>query len=123
MSSRWGNPVNNNLLRDKQGNLLPGGTVEFYETNTSTAKEVFSDQDLTVSLGSVLTADAFGLLPDFHLAQGDKYTVVAKDSEAITLWTRDGVGVWIGRSRPQYSTNQISAFPVDSLIGHSSFLL
>lgn len=91
MTSRWANPVNNNRLYDLEGNLLAGGTVEFYEAGTSTPLAVYSDEDLTSSLGSELTADAYGLLPDFHMASGTKYKAIAKDSAGVTKWTRDDI--------------------------------
>lgn len=91
MTSRWGNPIANNYLEDKEGNLLPGGTVDFYEAGTSTPLAVYSDPDLSVSLGSQITADDNGMLPDFHLAAGTAYKSVGKDSGGITKWTRDDV--------------------------------
>lgn len=91
MSSRWSNPVNNNRLLDKENNVLLGGYVEFFAADTSTPLAVYSDPELTVSLGSVITADAFGLLPDFHLAAGTQYKAAAKDSLGAEKWTRDYV--------------------------------
>ena len=89
MSSRWANPVNNNRLLDKENNVLLGGSVEFYAADKATPLAVYSDPELTVSLGSVITADAWGLLPDFHLAAGTQYKAIAKDSLGAEKWTRD----------------------------------
>ena len=91
MTSRIVNPIENNYLTDKAGNLLPGGTLEFYAAGTSDALAVYSDSALTVSLGSILTADSNGLLPDFHMAAGTEYKMIAKDSGGTTKWTRDDV--------------------------------
>lgn len=91
MSSRWANPVNNNILRDKENNVLKGGKLKFFTADTSSPLAVFSDPELTVSLGSEVVADAFGLIPDFHLAAGTQYKVVAEDSLAAEKWTRDFV--------------------------------
>lgn len=91
MTSRWANPVNNNILRDLQNNVLTGGSLEFYEAGTSTPLAVYSDSDLTTSAGSTLTADAYGLIADFFLAAGTEYKMVAKDSGGTTKWTRDDV--------------------------------
>lgn len=88
-TNRWVNPVNNNLLRDAEGALLPGGTLEIYQAGTSTPLAVYSDPDQQVSLGSILTADAYGLLPDFHLTAGTQFKAIAKDSDGATAWTRD----------------------------------
>jgi hypothetical protein len=97
MTSRWINPINNNLLHDLQNNILPSGSVAFYEAGTSTPLAVFSDPELTVSLGSYIDADAYGLLPDFHMAAGTQYKMVAYDAiggaggAGAVKWTRDDV--------------------------------
>lgn len=88
-TNRWVNPVNNNLLRDAEGTLLAGGTLELYEAGTSTPLTAYSDRNQSASLGSILTADAYGLLPDFHLANGTQFKAIAKDSDGATKWTRD----------------------------------
>lgn len=88
-TNRWVNPVGNNLLRDAEGNLLPGGTLEIYTAGTSTPLAVYSDKDQTASLGSVLTADAYGLIADFHVTGGTQFKAIAKDSDGATKWTRD----------------------------------
>lgn len=90
-TNRWGNPVNNNILRDLENNVLAGGSLEFYEAGTSTPLAVYSDSAQTVSAGSTLTADAFGLIEDFHLLAGTQYKIIAKDSGGTTKWTRDDV--------------------------------
>lgn len=97
MTSRWANPINNNRLYDLEGTLLPSGSVQFYAADTSTPLAVYSDPELTVSLGSFINADAFGLLPDFHLAAGTQYKMVAYDAVGgaggggAVKWTRDDV--------------------------------
>lgn len=91
MTSRIVNPIENNYLTDKAGNLLPGGTLEFYAAGTSDALAVYSDSALTTSLGSILTADSNGLLPDFHMAAGTEYKCIGKNSSGATQWTRDEI--------------------------------
>lgn len=97
MTSRWVNPINNNILHDRQNNVLANGSVAFYEAGTSTPLAVYSDPELTVSLGSYIDADAYGLLPDFHMAAGTQYKMVAYDAiggaggAGAVEWTRDDV--------------------------------
>lgn len=88
-TNRWINPVNNNLLRDDENNILTGGSLEIYEAGTSTPLTVYSDAAQTTPLGSTLTADAFGLIPDFHVPAGTQFKAIAKNSSAATMWTRD----------------------------------
>lgn len=97
MTSRWVNPINNNILHDLQNNVLASGSVAFYAADTSTPLAVYSDPELTVSLGSYIDADAYGLLPDFHMAAGTQYKAVAYDAiggaggSGAVKWTRDDV--------------------------------
>jgi hypothetical protein len=97
MTNRWANPINNNILRDLEGTVLGSGSVDFFEAGTSSPLAVYSDPELTVSLGSYIDADAFGLLPDFHLASGTQYKMVAYDAiggssgAGAVKWTRDDV--------------------------------
>lgn len=94
MSSRYANPIVNNLLFKKDGTIETTGSVAFFEAGTSTPLAVYSDEGLTTSLGSVLDTDANGLIPDFHMAAGTKYKIVAYDAPAAggaELWTRDDI--------------------------------
>lgn len=97
MTSRWVNPINNNILHDLQNNVLANGSVAFYAAGTSTPLAVYSDPELTVSLGSYIDADAYGLLPDFHMAAGTQYKAVAYDAiggaggSGAVKWTSDAV--------------------------------
>lgn len=97
MTNRWANPINNNILRDLEGTVLASGSVAFYAAGTSTPLAVYSDPELTISLGSFINADAFGLLPDFHLASGTQYKMVSYDAvggaggAGAIKWTRDDV--------------------------------
>lgn len=94
-SNRWNNPVNSNLLRDAQGNLLPSGSIAIYAAGTSTPLAVYSDINQSISLGSVLNCDAYGLIPDFHVAENTQFKVVAYDAQdgpsgtGAVKWTRD----------------------------------
>lgn len=98
MTSRWVNPVNNNILRDDDGGtVLPSGSLQFYAAGTTTPLEVYSDSALTTSLGTYIDADVNGQLPDFHLASGTEYKVRAYDAiggesgSGAVKWTRDEV--------------------------------
>lgn len=97
MSSRAANPIVNNLLFKKDGTIETTGSLAFFEAGTSTPLAVYSDEELTTSLGSVLDTDANGLIPDYHMAAGTKYKLVAYDAlggqggGGAELWTRDDV--------------------------------
>ena len=92
MLSRMENPINGYLLRDKKGNLLPGGRMEFFEDDTDTPANVYdAGTDLSVSLGNTLYADAYGLLPDFELTPNQDYKLLVYDADGAFQWERGGV--------------------------------
>lgn len=49
---------------DDLGEIVRLGRLQFFEAGTPTAKEVFSDPDLTITAGSVVDLDSAGRLPD-----------------------------------------------------------
>jgi hypothetical protein len=81
------------------GDIVAGGSVEFYDAGTTTPKTVHSDAALTTALGSVVYMDAGGALVS---QQGGStkvtvyvgtapYKVVIKDSGGVTLETKDNL--------------------------------
>ena len=52
---------------DDSGNAVSGATWSFFTTATTTPQTVYVDPDLTVPLGSVVTADANGRFPEIYL--------------------------------------------------------
>lgn len=92
MIPRMDNPINGYLLRDKHGQLLPGGRLEFFDDQTDLPENVYdAGSDQTVSLGYVVYADAYGLLPDFELTPNKDYRLRCYDSEGSFQWDRGGV--------------------------------
>lgn len=83
-------------ITDADGDAISGATVEFYAAGTSTPKTVHSDDDLTVSLGAVVTCDAGGYPANsgtrvqVYVGTPD-YKVIIKDSTGATLATHDNV--------------------------------
>lgn len=92
MIPRMENPLNGYLLRDKKGRLLPGGRLEFFDDQTDQPEVVWdAGSGQTVSLGSVVYADAHGLLPDFELTPNLDYRLRCYDSDGDFMWDRGGV--------------------------------
>lgn len=69
---------------------LSGGTLEIYVTGTTTPLEVFSDEALSTSLGTVLTADSAGVFPTAYTS-ATKVKVIQKTSAGTTVRTADPV--------------------------------
>ena len=94
MYPRLSNPVNQLFLRDLQGNLLPGGRMDFYDSETDTPANVYAPGDPGTPLGYQIDADAYGLLPDFQLEPNKDYIIRVYDGPEPTgvfEWERDGV--------------------------------
>lgn len=61
---------------DATGDTQSGATWAFYTTGTTTPQPVYSDDTLTVKLGSIVTADAAGRFPEIHLDPAVTYKAV-----------------------------------------------
>lgn len=73
---------------DDTGDVYPGGTLTFYDVGaSSTPKVVYSDSALSVSLGSVVTADAGGLFVDIYYSGEIRF--VLADSNGVIQLLRD----------------------------------
>ncbi len=74
-------------------------TIEFYDAGTTTPKTVYSDKDLTQSLGSVVYTDSAGAPVATEgstqrvlvYVGTEPYKVVIKDEDAVTLATYDHI--------------------------------
>lgn len=84
---------------DSSGNVLAGGSIEFYDAGTTDEKTVYSDSGLSTSLGAVVYLDAGGAPVS---EQGgstkvavyvgtDAYKVVIKDSSGVVIETKDEI--------------------------------
>ena len=91
MYPRLDNPVNQYFLRDLKGNLLPGGRMDFFDSETDTPANVFAPGDPDTPLGYQIDADAYGLLEDFQLQTNKDYIIRVYDADGVFQWDRDGV--------------------------------
>ena len=82
---------------DSNGDPLSGGKLYFYTTGTLTAKDTYSDLDLTTANTNPVVADAGGRFGDIFLEAGT-YRVILKDSDDVTIYDRDPVEGPIGSS-------------------------
>ncbi|HZP76568.1 MAG TPA: hypothetical protein VFB45_10530 [Pseudolabrys sp.] len=56
---------------DKNGLLLAGGKLYFYQANTLIPQNAFADTGLSVALPNPITLDASGRVPEFYCADGN----------------------------------------------------
>ncbi|TQV80313.1 hypothetical protein [Denitrobaculum tricleocarpae] len=94
------------------GEPLAGAKLFFYETQTSTPNDTFSDDALTVANTNPVVADAAGRFGDIFLKNED-YKVILKTSADVTVYTADPV-----RS-PAATTKEVVAVSTTSPVGVS----
>ena len=68
---------------------MPGALLYTYTAGTSTLKNTYSDEPLTIAHANPVVADSAGLFDGIYL-DGD-YKFVLKDSSGVTYWTQDNV--------------------------------
>lgn len=95
MAERFVLPLSN--LFDASGNKLANGTIEFYQSGTSTPLDTYSDADLSVTNDNPVDLDANGL-PDTEIfLRYQPYKVVVKTSAGTIVKTYDPVTPPMGR--------------------------
>lgn len=71
------------------GVTLPSATLTFYLTETTTPANVYSNADLSTSLGNVLTADSDGRFTPFYLDGSITYRVILEDANSVEIYDVD----------------------------------
>ena len=85
------------LTDNSTGAVLPGGVAYFYDAGTTNPKTVYADGDLSVTLGTSVTADALGYPTSDGTTRTLVYTgtsdykIVIKDANGVTVVTHDDV--------------------------------
>ncbi len=72
------------------GAPLAGGSLSFFDTGTTTPKNVYGEKALTTNNGAVLTLNSAGRTSVDVWGSGE-YRVTLKDSLGTTIWTRENV--------------------------------
>lgn len=71
------------------GEILPGATLTFYESGTTTPTDVYSDAGLTTPLTNPVVADASGEFPAIYLDPAVTYRALLHDEDAVLQWDID----------------------------------
>ena len=77
---------------DALGVPCAGGSLEFYDSGTTTPKSVYGEPALSTDNGSTLTLDSSGRAAVDVWGLG-VYRVILKDADGVVVWTRDDVQV------------------------------
>lgn len=75
---------------DQNGDPLAGGKLYFYVTGTSTPKDTYTTEGLSVANANPVVADSTGAWSDIWLTTG-QYKVVLKDANDVQIWSADPV--------------------------------
>lgn len=99
-------PSGYRLTDSSTGAPLSGGVIYFYDAGTTTPKTVYSDKDLTTSLGTSVTTDGLG----YPTSDGStktliyvgtaSYKVVIKNSSGSTIAEHDNVAGAVATTDP-----------------------
>ena len=60
-----------------------GATLDFFDTGTSTRKNTFSNEALTLANANPVVANGDGVFPDIFLPDGGRYKVILKDKNGV----------------------------------------
>lgn len=78
-------PVFMGLLGEEK---VPGGSLTFYDLGTTDPRDTYADPDMGVTNANPVTLDSAGRVNGNVFLDGD-YTVVLKNSDGESIWTRD----------------------------------
>lgn len=98
MAQRISNPAIHHIDKDT-GAPLSGGQLFFFEINSTTPKDTFSDEEGTVPNSNPVILDASGVEPDIFGV--GSFRVVLQNSNDVQQWERDPVN--FETSGAQYS--------------------
>lgn len=85
---------------------IAGGSLQFYSINTTTPKNTWSNETLTILNANPVPLDGGGRANTDIFLDGD-YTVVCKDAGGSTIWTRDVIsGAVAGQTIPALVNGQ-----------------
>ena len=73
------------------GAPVPGGTLTFYATGTSTPKDVFADAGGVTPLANPVTLDGAGRKLVF-LDDDGAYDIIFKDADEVEIWSMESIG-------------------------------
>lgn len=107
---------------DSNGDPVSNATIEFYDAGTSNAKTVYSDDDLTQALGTIVYTDAAGA-PVAASGASTRvavytgtaaYKVIIKDSSGSEIETKDNLSGAVDTSGFAAGSEALPTYPVES---------
>lgn len=84
--------IQGNTVLDDNGNPISGAVIRFYEVGTLTNKTIYSDQGLSISLGSFVTTDASGRFTIPYTTNPYKIRVEQSVTDSTLIYEQDHIG-------------------------------
>lgn len=110
-------PPGERITDDSTGAPISGATIYFYDAQTTSAKTVYADADLTASLGTSVVTDSQGYPTSNGITRTliyvgtAPYKIVIKDSSSNTIATHDNIpGAVVSASSSDVAVT--ASFPV-----------
>lgn len=96
-----------------------GATLDFFITGTSSRKDTFTDEALSVANANPVVADSDGLFSDIWVADSSRYKVVLKDKNGVQQWSSDPVvgGISAGGVEKSFDTVALMVADVGLNVG------
>lgn len=113
---------------DSDGNVLSGAVLKIFEGGTTTPREVFSDDDLSTSLGTEITCDSGGYPTSDGTAKTliytglNAYKVELYTSTDVLIWSHDDVSGALDTSTfggDTRITSPVSSVSTDQVLAYS----
>lgn len=87
---------------DSNGNIVPGGKVFFYRTNSLTLAPVYADSELTTPLLQPVVANSAGKCPAIYLDSNIIYRCIVQDAAGVEMDDVDPITSSDSTSEPAY---------------------
>jgi hypothetical protein len=100
-----------------------GAKLFFFESGTSTPKDTFTNEALTIANSNPVIADANGLFPDIWIPDTDRYKVQLKDKNDVQIWEADPVAAFTSAFSVSYGTVALMTADTGARLGNTAIVL
>jgi hypothetical protein len=106
---------------DNSGRILDSGQLFFYDSGTTTLKNVYSDPDGLVPIANPVVLDGAGRTPDVYL--DGAYKLIIQDKNSVQIEERDPVLAADDTTKGFGPWNAVTIYAVDDIVRASNGLL
>ena len=106
---------------DNSGRVLDSGQLFFYDSGTTTLKNVYSDPDGLTAIANPVVLDGAGRTPNVYL--DGSYKLIIKDKNDVQIEERDPVLAADDTTKGFSSWNAVTTYSVDDIVRGSNNLL